>query len=798
MYLFVIILIVGDDMLKEGFIICENEIKNQILRDIKGFVDYTFIDSKSLLKGLTFDISKEGVLAYSNEYKIKPEIVKEYFKYLQYISLFDKIDNNPKINKLKDVYNYLFKNDFLIFDSNYKTYLSKRHISFVGYDKDDKDILFLMDLLKKNDISFEFIDSAINEDNIVHDVYEFKTLLDESRYLFNEIKALLDSGVNINNIKICNYNDDYYHTFYRLSSYYNIPINFEGEKNILQTSIAKTLLEELKNPLNKTISDVMSKLNSDNPFYKKIMNIVNSYRMYHYAPKDVIDVFKMELKNIKYDGIRYDNGITLTNLYSPNFNSLDHVFVIGFNQNILPRIFVDNSYLDDEILETMGLNTSYDLTRLDKNIILHNLNLDAKYHLSYKLSSPFSSYLPSEFITDNGYKILKGEAKARINMREDNIIYAEALDNYYKFASKDIYYNDTYDISYNSYDNSFLGLSKNTIEHILPKVIKLSYSTMDIYAECPFKYLISKVLYLDEFEHTQNTSCGTYAHKVLELYYKNKDLDYKDLKSLAIGEIIEDKKKEISRGNEEMTASLSPKEDFFYSVMDYFIKDTIEFNKEHEERACITNVLTEYEENIEFDNGNLIFKGSIDKVLMKEKNGKNYVAIVDYKTGAKEAKLDYVEYGFNMQLPSYAYMVLCDNKTFNNPEIVGLYLQKIGPSSKEEYALRGFSNISNDLWRELDDLDAGEESDYIMGLKTKKDGTLSKSSKSFDNDELDNLKQIVLKNLLGFYKSIRNGEFSIEPKYDESGHNLSCIYCNHKNICRTKTERKILVKEGEK
>ena len=39
----------GDDMLKEGFIICENEIKNQILRDIKGFVDYTFIDSKSLL-----------------------------------------------------------------------------------------------------------------------------------------------------------------------------------------------------------------------------------------------------------------------------------------------------------------------------------------------------------------------------------------------------------------------------------------------------------------------------------------------------------------------------------------------------------------------------------------------------------------------------------------------------------------------------------------------------------------------------------------------------------------------------
>ena len=784
-------------MLKEGFIICENDIKNQILRDIKGFVDYTFIDSKSLLKGLTFDISKEGILAYSIKSKIKPEILKEYFKYIPYISLFDKVGPNHKIEKLKEIYNYLLDNDFLIFDNSYKSYLKKKHISFVGYDSLDKNILFLMDLLKQNDISFEVIESKNDNENRIHDVYEFKTLLDESRYVFNEIKNLLDNGVNIRNIKICNYNDDYYHTFYRLSSFYNIPINFDGEKNILQTSIAKKLLEELLNDENKTIEDVMKKLNSSNVFYKRIMNIVNSYRMIHYNPKDLIDVFKMELKNIKYESIRYDNGITLTNLYSPNYNSDDHVFVIGFNQNILPRIFVDNSYLTDDILSQMGLNTSFELTKLDNKIILHNLNLDAKYHLSYKLSSPFASYLPSEFIQDNSYNVVKGVASSGICELEDNIIYAESLDNYYKYAFKDSYYNDCYDISYSSYDNSFKGLSSKTISHILPDVIKLSYSTIDIYAECPFRYLISKVLYLDEFEHTQNTLCGTYAHKVLELYYKHKNLNYDELKSLVIKEIIDSKENEIKRGNDEITASLEPKEAFFYSVMDYFIKDTIEFNKIHEEKAHITNVLTEYKENISLDNGRLIFTGSIDKVLIKEKNGQRMVAIIDYKTGAKEPRLDFIEYGFNMQLPSYAYMVACDKNTFNDADIIGLYLQRIGPSSKEEYALRGYSNISGDIWRELDDLDDSSASEYIMGLKTKKDGSLSKQGlKPLDDDKLEELRRIVQINVFKFYHAIREGDFSIAPKYD-GNKNLSCQFCKYKNICNRTNERVDLAKDGE-
>lgn len=777
-------------MLKEGYIICEDDIKQSILRsNNKGFKDYTFLNSKALLNALTFEVEKEGVLAYSLYKNIKPEIVKEYFEYLQYVSLFDKVSDNPKIKNLIDIYNYLKDNNFLIYNPLLKNNLYKRNISIVGYDKTDKDILFIESLLDSSNIKYQVIDALEYENVKKHKVYEFKTLLDESRYVFNQIKELLDSGVSINNIKICNYTDDYYHAFYRLSSYYNIPINFEKEKNILSSAIAKKLLLELSNDENKTIVDVMNKLNKLDPFYKKIMNIVNSYHLYHYKPSECIELLKMELKKISYEAIRYDNGIELTNLYSPSFTKNDHVFVIGFNQSVLPRIFVDNGYLDDSIISKMGLNTSQDNTALDKKIILHNLNLDTTYYLSYKLRSPFAVYLRSEFINEFGYEVIVNDMSlGNVCEEEDNIIFATSLDNYSKYGEKDKYFQNIYDIGYASYDNAYTGIKKETIDKIVPEIVKLSYSTMDTYAGCSFEYLLSKILYLDEFEHTINTDCGTYAHKILELHYKEHGKSYLEYKQAALDELLDKKQEEANRGNT-TAVEITSKEAFFYDVMDEFIKHTIEFNDAHEKKAHFDDILTEYEEEILFDNGKLIFKGFIDKIMRRKVNGKDYIAIVDYKSGVKTPELKNVEYGFNMQLPSYAYMVKHDKEKFGDAEILGLYLQKIGPSNKDEYRLQGFTNISNDNYLQLDELEPGDKSDYIKGLALKKDGSLNQRGSSLiDNKTIDNLIKIVENNLLKFYQSIRDGEFSINPKFEKNS-SIPCKFCKFKNICYRSKER---------
>ena len=61
------------------------------------------------------------------------------------------------------------------------------------------------------------------------------------------------------------------------------------------------------------------------------------------------------------------------------------------------------------------------------------------------------------------------------------------------------------------------------------------------------------------------------------------------------------------------------------------------------------------------------FKGFIDKIMYKEKDGNTYLSIIDYKTGNPSIKLDHLKYGLSMQLPSYLYLT-SKSKMFDNYE----------------------------------------------------------------------------------------------------------------------------------
>ena len=61
---------------------------------------------------------------------------------------------------------------------------------------------------------------------------------------------------------------------------------------------------------------------------------------------------------------------------------------------------------------------------------------------------------------------------------------------------------------------------------------------------------------------------------------------------------------------------------------------------------------------IQAEDGSLIrLRGSVDRVDSMERNGKNYIRIVDYKSGVKEFSLSDVMQGLNMQMLLYLYAV---------------------------------------------------------------------------------------------------------------------------------------------
>ncbi len=78
------------------------------------------------------------------------------------------------------------------------------------------------------------------------------------------------------------------------------------------------------------------------------------------------------------------------------------------------------------------------------------------------------------------------------------------------------------DINYLSYNNKFKGIDKSKLD----KNILLSYSTLDNYYRCSFRYYIDSVLKLGIFEETFMTFIGSLYHYILSIMDKeNFDLD---------------------------------------------------------------------------------------------------------------------------------------------------------------------------------------------------------------------------------------------------------------------------------
>ena len=755
-------------MIKEGFVICENTFKEGFLNGIEGFNDYTFLTLNELLKKLLFDVKKEGIVKVSLKYNIKPEIAKEYISYLKYIELFY---DNSKLNYLKEIYNYLLNENMIIFDNGYKNYLKSRPISILGYIR-SKEIDYVLNLLDKNGYKYDYIENKDN-DVISRNVYEFDDIVDESRFVFDSIKRLLDSGVSIHNIKIANYSSDYDFIFHRLESFYKIPINFDSDKNIISLNICRYICDNI-NDFNDyyELIDMLKKKYGGSIYLKKIINIINSYHLYNYKPSETKDVLVMELKNARFDKVIYEDGIELVDLGSPSIKKDDYVFVIGFNQKYIPFIYDDSGYLDDNILGKMGLDTSYDKNVLGERVVINNLNLDINYCISYKLKSPFDSYLVSSLVSKMGYKIIDGDLSYGVNENEDSIIVGNRLDQYFKYGVMD---NDNIcDVGYLTYDNKFNGISDENLKKYLPEVINLSYSTISNYAKCGFRYLMSSILYLDKFESGIDALIGVYCHRVLELCYKHDDYDF--IKNIAINELLRDKE-------------LSHKERFFIDSMDTILSSVIEFNKEHEKN--INDVKNEFKIEIKYDNDKLVFKGFVDKVLIE--NGEStYITIVDYKTGGDVPSLDNIEYGFNLQLPIYLFMIKKSNE-FKNPIITGFYLQKIGPKDYPNFKLYGFTNSDLNVIKHIDDFN--DTSSYIRGLRKKKDGSLYSSCKVISDSEMDKLSLLVEEIMLNVYSNIREGKFEINPKVDGKD-NLGCAYCKFKDVCFVDENDKVKIKHS--
>lgn len=760
-------------MIKEGYIVCSSKQKDKILNALStetGFKNYTFISAKELKDKVLGTTSKEGLIYLKEEYaNISIYSLVEYIKYLPFIEL--RKYGNSKLDFLVELKTKLINKGYFKSDELFIKMLNKSHITFINL-RETKDIKYILKHLNSS-YSFEFERNEIISDI---DYYEFKTIEEECDFVIKSINDLiLNENIDLNDIKICNAGSDYTFLLNRFSESSNLPIELKVEKNYLTKTSSKLFISLLDKY--NTFEEIFDELNDkvSNEDYLCFVNIINSYKASSISPISLKEIIIYELENKTFNSIKYKDKIELIEPEDLIDYPSDYIYFVNFDMNV-PKTVKDNKYLSDIELNILGLDTSEEETKHNRDDMIYLIRQTKNMVLTFSETHAFTSSIKSSLLEENELKPLvtthKGSQAIEVDYITDSINIARDLDLFSKYGTKTHHFDMMFDVKYNTYDNRFKGLSNSDINHILSKKTNLSYTSMSTYFACPFSYYLNYILKLNSFEDTLDISLGNIAHKIFEDSYKT-NFNFDDSLESAI--------KEILSKNTRVSENLSAKEEFYINRLIKSVRYELLEHERHESTLQLDKVLTEnrYEVNI---NEHLNFIGKIDKIYYS--NTLNKYIVIDYKTGKAKASLANTLDGYNLQLPSYLYLIKNGINTTSNTSIseydpIGIYLEHIKINKADIYdkpmKLEGFTSEKSE---DIDIINA----DFTTLRLTSK-GNLYKNclDKVLSDKEFDTLIDTIDSSIHKFDNGLTNGDFKIVDKVLDK--KSSCSNCKFKDIC---------------
>ena len=748
-------------------IICPNSYKLAILKylnDNKLILDIKFMTINEYKKCIKFDYNIDTIHYLVNK-NMKVENAITILDNLYYID--DKKYNNDKLDYLVNIKKELDSNNLLIYDNLFYKILKRRKVIVYGYG--------LLNSFNKK----LFNDALVipyNKTNKKYDIYHFVSIRDEVEFVFQKICDLLKKGIDINKISLMNIDSEYLPFIKMMEEFYDIKVDIKNTNNIMGTIIGKRFYELILN--NKSINEIVNELEifKDDLEYSVIIDILNKYSNYNLL--DYSKEIKYELLNHKVNNEIVSNTIKVKEVFD-YVDKDEYVFLLNFNNPTIPKLKMDTDYITNDICSLVELKTIEEENELIKENTIDYLSSINNIIISYKDTSSFNKYYPSILLDYIDYEIKEYERSFNYSDKANKSLYTMYLDDYVKYGIKDknldLLYSNYDKNNYLEYDNKFSGIDKDSLLDYLNNELTLSYSSIDNYYKCGFKYYLSNVLKVDEFTETFYTVIGSLFHFVLsKMNEENFDLDKE------YNYFLKDKE-------------FSNKEKFFLDKLKNNLVFIIETIRKHQFISDFTNMLYEHKIDIKLmDSPYVHFKGFVDKILYKENNNETLVSIIDYKTGNTDINIKNLRFGLSMQLPIYLYLV-SNSDVLKNIKFTGFYLQHIlnidlnkkTNKTKEEVdydnlKLQGFS--TNDLSR-LSIFDSTyEDSEMIRGMKLTREGEIIKSANTLTDEEINEILKLTNSKIIEAVNSILESNFSINPKI-LNNKNVSCEYCTYKDIC---------------
>ena len=758
-------------------VILNDYAKKSFIKKINKLINVKVITLSELKKKYYFDYDNKAIYFVSNKYNCIPEIAKIYIENTYFIGNI----NTKKVNFLKEVKEELDTNNLLTYNNLFKEFLKGKDIVLYNLKYVDN---FYKKIFKELERDSN-ITSYNDEDNeSIKELYKANNSEEEVAFICSKIAKLIKSGVNINNIKLANVKSDYEFIIRKTFKLFNIPINLPSFETIKSTSLVIKFKELYNSDISITIEKLKEFINTkeENDIFKSIISIVNNY-LWVNDFELVKDMVFNEIDNIKTPREKLKNAVEVTEFKKELISDDDYVFLIGYNEGVIPVNYKDEDYLSDEEKSKLGLSTSFELNenamnevkdsiRNIKHLIVtypsHNLSSEIYISSSYEKDLFEEKELNISFNESNAYNKLK-----LVSEKDENSKFGTVTDDLLKLSS---HYKD---MKYSSFDNKYKLIDKSKIKNFFNNGLTLSYTSMNDYYMCSFRYYLDYILKVNKYEDTFEAIVGTIFHKILSMCFES-DID-----------IIRTYESEIEKSNYEFNES----EKFFLSILKDELVLVIETIKNQLSYTQLTESMYEKEIIIDVDKDlHIRFKGFVDKILYNKFNGKTVVAIIDYKTGNPNLNINNSIYGLEMQLPVYIYLIKNEIK---DVKIGGFYLQKIlnNITDKEKrldsLKLQGYTNSDLDI---IDKVDSSfNDSKVIKSLRTSSKGFYA-YSKIINDEEIDILNKVVETKIKEASMNILDSKFDINPK-EMNNEIIGCKFCKYKDICFMKPKDTVTLKE---
>lgn len=735
---------------------------------VKSFpsLDLKFFSKSDLLKGLTFESDLLTVEEAKNFLETSYAIAQEFVSLLPVVSLAEQ--GIPE--RFSSLLEHLDGKRLLYRHPSFAKLLQGKKVVVFAYSKLDRELALMF---KKAGVVPFYEEMPLNPaETPVHAYFDEKR---ETVAAFERIRHDIETGIvdgpsSVNLLAGPGYEKE----IRRLLERYGLPVNGLDDATLSSFPSYKKFYASLEGGM--AVEEAFAALDSSERVYSERKAL--AALLSEISPLSSADRGEY-LKLLQYGADRkrvaphpYKDGINLVSLDEAT-PYLEHLYVIGFNAPAFPLASKDDGLLSTAEKEAMGINTALVNNAMAASLVRtllrsgqdRYISLVDKNGLGEDDKPPFRPYvMEQEPIREERVLPLdQSGSPCSYSKAETEFLSARAKDNlrlYREQSEEQAYYSDA-ELNYCGYDNSFTGAS-----FPVPKPLELSYSSLDEYLNCPFRFYLNKFLLTNNHEYSFSSAFGTLFHFAVQIE-QGGTIDWSAVAARA-DELF---------GSRLLDRSIALEKAKYAEILvkrhDEFIAKS-EFGKSVQREAPVLHRLSD----------DLLIKGRIDEACFSS----DRVIIVDFKTGSASFSYNEALKKRNLQLPTYLLMA---RELFDGYQPVGAFIVSVkgfGLGCDDPFKLDGIFLDDEDTMIALDPaLQPSSVSHYVEGLKRKKDGDYGLSSKRIGEAELKKLADTALEAFKEVGRDVYDREFPIAPKRVKG--RTPCKLCGLRDVCFLKDEQ---------